>query len=80
MEKQNGRNLQILWWDMVLESDAPKEGWGANNLGVSTGCLWTQEEQRHHINYLELLAAFLALKTFLQGTITLWQYFSESTV
>ena len=64
MEKKNGRNIQILQWDMVLQSDASMEGWEANNLGVSTGSLWTQEEQRHHINYLELLAAFLALKTF----------------
>ena len=79
MEKQNGRNLQILQWDMVLESDASKEGWGVNYLGVSTGGLWTQEEQKHHINYLELLAAFLALNP-LRGTVTLWQYFSESTM
>ena len=74
MEKQNGCNLQILQWDMVLESDASKEGWG-----VSTGGLWIQEEQKHHINYLELLAAFLALNP-LRGTVTLWQYFSESTM
>ena len=64
MEKQNGCYIEILQWDMVLESNASKEGWGANNLGVSTGGLWTQEEQRHHINYLEILAVFLALKTF----------------
>ena len=31
---------------------------------MSTGGLWTQEEQTHHINYLELLAVFLALRTF----------------
>ena len=66
MEKQNGRSIQILQRNMVLELDASKEGWGANHLGVSTGVLWTQEEQRHHINYLELLAAFLALKTFVR--------------
>lgn len=64
MKKQNECHLQILRWDMVLESDTPIEGWEANTLKVSTGGLWTREEQKPHINFLELLAAFLALKTF----------------
>ena len=39
-------------------------GWGASCGSTSTGGLWTKEERRSHINYLELLATFLALKTF----------------
>jgi len=29
-----------------------------------SGGLWSPQEASHHINYLELLAAFLALKAF----------------
>ena len=38
---------------------------GASCQGRSAGGPWTQEERTHHINYLELLAAFLPLKAFL---------------
>ena len=31
---------------------------------TNTGGLWSATEAQFHINYLELLAAFLALKTF----------------
>ena len=31
---------------------------------LSTGGPWTEREQQHSINYLELLAAFLGLQTF----------------
>jgi len=31
---------------------------------ISTGGCWSATEAQYHINYLELLAAFLALKTF----------------
>ena len=49
---------------LVLELDASQKGWGARCMETSTGVLWSVTEAQHHINYLELLAAFLALKTF----------------
>ena len=45
-----------------LMTDASNEGWGAVCGPQSTGGLWTSDEKRHHINYLELLAVFLGLK------------------
>lgn len=51
---------------VVLTSDASKLGWGASINGTSnkTGGQWTTQETKFHINYLELLAAFFALKAF----------------
>ena len=49
---------------MVIESNALRLSWGANLNNTSTGGPWAPEERTYHINYLELLAAFLALKTF----------------
>ena len=50
---------------MTIESDASNKGWGAVLEGQTrTGGVWTAEEAAHHINYLELLAAFLAIKAF----------------
>ena len=60
----NGRCLQITQRDLVIESDASLRGWGASCEGSKTGGPWTFQEKSHHINYLELLAAFLALKSF----------------
>ena len=65
LQSHNGRPLQIPQWDLTVESDASLTGWGASCQGSGAGGPWTQEEQTHHINYLELKAAFLALKTFL---------------
>ena len=48
----------------MLVSDASTWGWGANCEGVTTGGPWTPVEKSHHINYLDLLAAFLSLKSF----------------
>ena len=45
-----------------LMTDASNEGWGAVCGPQSTVGLWTSDEKRHHINYLELLAVFLGLK------------------
>ena len=48
-----------------IESDTSNKGWGAVLEGqTQTGGVWTAEEAAHRINYLELLAAFLAIKAF----------------
>jgi len=50
---------------ITIHSDASNQGWGAMLNGQShTGGIWSLEEATHHINYLELLAAFLAIKAF----------------
>ena len=50
---------------MTIESHASNMGWRAARQGEhQTGGRWSREEALHHINYLELLAAFLALQCF----------------
>ena len=50
---------------VMIESDASTKGWGAVlNTQTRTGGVWSVQEASNHINYLELLAAFLALKAF----------------
>lgn len=62
----NGRPLQISHWDLTIEFEASKQGWGASCQGTNTGGPWTATEQKH-INYLEMKAAFLALQSFCTG-------------
>ena len=50
--------------DITITSDASKQGWGAATNDSSTGGLWTAEEAKEHINFLEMLAVFFALKSF----------------
>ena len=50
---------------MRIESDASLVGWGASCRGILTGGPWPQEE-KYHINCLELLAATLAVKSFVK--------------
>lgn len=45
-------------------SDSSLTGWGSSCGSETAAELWNEEERKHHINYLELLAAFLSLKTF----------------
>ena len=59
-----GQPLQITQWDLTIESDASKQGWGASCQGTNTGGPWTASEQSEHINSLEMKAAFLALQSF----------------
>jgi len=50
---------------LIITSDASLIGWGAFCNGVKTGGAWTaQELTYYHINELELLGAFFALKSF----------------
>ena len=65
LEKQTAESpICLLQPVLVIESDASQLGWGARCMKISTGRRWSTQEAIHHINYLELLAAFLALKTF----------------
>lgn len=50
--------------DIVIESDASLVGWGAFSRGQPAQGKWSELEASYHINYLELLAAFKALQTF----------------
>ena len=50
---------------VLIESDVSTKGWGAAlNPQTKTGGVWSVQEASNHIIYLELLAAFLALKAF----------------
>ena len=51
---------------MTIMSDASTTGWGACLGDITTGGTWSAQEMMHHINYLELLAAFLAVQCFLK--------------
>ena len=43
--------------------DASLLGWGAVSEGVCTGSLLSEKECAQHINYLELMAGALAVRT-----------------
>ena len=65
-QNYNGAPISMAPPNLVIESDASYLGWGASVKGqeLRTGGQWSQSEQEMHINYLELLAAFLAIQTF----------------
>jgi hypothetical protein len=50
--------------DCWIETDASLEGWGSKFNEQFAGGRWSKDESSHHINFLELLAIFLSLKTF----------------
>ena len=80
MSMSNNAKSDLRWWisnlphssapmnrnhpDYVLETDASALGWGANLNGRTTGGRWSKDESNRHINWLELKACFLALKSF----------------
>jgi ribonuclease HI len=47
-------------------SDASTTGWGAACNAETASGQWSSSEREYHINYLELLAAFIALKIFVK--------------
>ena len=50
--------------DLIVKTDAFLLGWGAAIEGVNTGSLWSVEEWAQHINYTELMAGVLVVRTF----------------
>ena len=48
----------------TITTDASLLGWGAVMDSIPTGGNWTYDESLYHINYLEMYAILLALKTF----------------
>ena len=70
LTRWNGKSLVLRKPDLQIESDASRIGWGAClNMRVHTGGPWSTAETAYHINCLELLAATLAVKTFLKGQV-----------
>jgi len=65
----NGRAMIQEPIDLVIETDASLQGWGAHCQGVSTGGRWSPSEATSHINYLELLAGSLAIKSFTKNRV-----------
>lgn len=51
-------------YSCVIFSDASLTGWGVSCNDNRAHGLWSESERLHHINYLELLSAFLGLKCF----------------
>ncbi|XP_060806991.1 uncharacterized protein LOC132903258 isoform X2 [Amyelois transitella] len=57
-------NIRKNNYQLEIFSDASRTGWGASCGAKQTGGTWTEQELKLHINSLELLAAFFALKCF----------------
>lgn len=49
---------------LEIFTDASLSGWGASCVNNRTHGFWSLEDKRNHINYLELLAVFHALRCF----------------
>ncbi|XP_071141873.1 uncharacterized protein [Mytilus edulis] len=80
MEITDKMKKEIIWWScniytqsrvldrvnpqIILQTDASLSGWGAVLIDNKTGGRWTPDEQKYHINYLELLAILYGLKSF----------------
>ena len=74
--KTTRRKIRRLSFEREIFSDASLNGWGAFCGSEGARGNWTLEERTLHINYLELKAAFLALRSFAQDlsscSILLW--------
>lgn len=51
-------------FDIEIYTDASRSGWGAVCKKAQVNGKWKSSEKAYHINYLELMAAFLGLKSF----------------
>lgn len=64
LENSNGKLIRPNPIDLWLETDASSQGWGCYWDQNFAGGRWSVLESTYHINYLELLAMFMALKSF----------------
>ena len=83
LDQWNGKKLDLATPEIAIETDASRSGWGAFSQGKSTGGCWDQQESHFHINALEMLAVFYALKAFLkyqQGVSVLMLSDNQSVV
>ena len=64
VEKLNGKPIRFKSVDIWIKTDASNSGWGAHVNGLFAGGRWKTLESTNHINYLELLAIFFALRSF----------------
>jgi len=62
------RDMRPFIFNVEIFSDASPLGWGAVCNGIKAQGSWTVIESKLHINILELLAAFHALKSFIKTT------------
>ena len=63
----NGRSIVWKPPQLLIRSDASKEGWGDYCQGERTGGPWSNKERDSHINILELKAAKFAILTYTQN-------------
>ena len=62
------KNIQPLKASVFMQTDASNKGWGAVYRNQQIGGGWNTDKAAHHINILELKAAFFALKSFCSQT------------
>lgn len=62
--KNSVRIIRTDDYSAEIFTDASTTGWGAACENQTASGMWSPNERAKHINYLELLAAFLGLKTF----------------
>ncbi|KAI8427326.1 hypothetical protein MSG28_001905 [Choristoneura fumiferana] len=60
------RSLAYHKFDLEIFTDASRTGWGAVCNKIKANGFWKEDEKSYHINFLELLAIFLALKYFVK--------------
>ncbi|XP_045167098.2 uncharacterized protein LOC123530393 [Mercenaria mercenaria] len=62
---KNGKKIRQDSISTWIQCDASNAGWGCFHVdsSVTVGGRWTRKEMIYHINYLELLAIFFALKS-----------------
>ena len=61
---QSGTSLQTVNYSHLLMTDASREGWGAHLGNKKARGEWTPQHEDLHINKLEMLAIFHAVKAF----------------